>query len=319
MKSSTFRLFLLEFFYSHEDFLTLKNMLELTNLNDQKLYHLCKFYGEQAKKWRYKFMGLLPEVYKRKLYEKKGFHSVFEFAKKLAGLSEEQVRRVLNLEKRFEETPLLKNLLINGEVSVNKLVRVASIVTKENDEELAVQVKNLPQSALETLVRDERKFSENSAENNASAQNKNGLQTGLFEEKSVRAQSHEELKLSDEVQKKLFELQQKGIDVNDLILEMLKKRELEIAQEKEQISTQLPQTTARYISVQIKKIIQKEHGTKCSMKACHKQAEHIHHTQRFALARRHDPHYLAPLCKNHHIIAHSIDLKFQRKRTSAIN
>ena len=61
-------------------------MLELTHLNDQKLYQLCKFYGEQAKKWRYKFMGLLPEVHKRKLYEKKGFYSIFEFAKKNGGI-----------------------------------------------------------------------------------------------------------------------------------------------------------------------------------------------------------------------------------------
>ncbi len=268
-------------------------MIDFNNFNDQKLYNLCKFYGEQAKKWRYRFTGLLPEVYKRKLFEKKGFHSIFEFAKKLAGLSEEQVRRVLNLERKFEETPLLKNLLVSGEVSVNKLARVASIATKENEETLAEQVKLLPQSALETLVRDERKFSENEA----SAQNKNGLQTTFFEEKSVRVQTHEELKLSEEVQQKLLEQQQKGIDVNELILEMLKKRELEIAQEKEQISTKLPQATSRYISIQIKKIIQKEHGTKCSIKACHKPSEQIHHTQRFALARRHDPHYLAPLSR----------------------
>lgn len=251
-------------------------MINLNKLNDQKLFHLCKFYGGQAKKWRYKFMGLLPEVARRKLYEKNGFDSVFEFAKKLAGLSEEQVRRVLNLEKKLEQTPLLKNLLVTGEVSVNKLVRIASIASKENEADLAEQVRILPQSALETMVRDERKFTEN------------GLNAGLFEEKTVRAHNHEELKLSDEVQQKLYELQQKGIDVNDLILKMLQNRELEIAQEKEQISTQLSQTSSRYIPVQIKRNLQKEHGTKCSIEACHKPAEHTHHTQRFALARTHD-------------------------------
>ncbi len=289
-------------------------MINLNNFTDQKLYLLCKFYGEQAKKWRYKFTGLLPEVYKRKLYEKKGFHSIFEFAKKLAGLSEEQVRRVLNLEKKFKKTPLLKNLLIKGEVSVNKLARVASIATKENEKILVEQVKILPQSALEILVRDER----NAIKNDASTQDGNDLQTTFFEEKSVRPHNREELKFSEEVKQKLFELQQKGIDVNELILEILKKRELEIVQEKEQISTKLTQATSRYIPVRIKKNIQKEHGTKCSIKTCHKPSEQTHHTQRFALARRHDPHYLAPLCRNHHIIAHSIDLKFQHKRKSAI-
>lgn len=285
----------------------------LTILNDQKLYQLCKFYGEQAKKWRYKFMGLLPEVYRRKLYEKKGFVSIFEFAKKLAGLSEEQVRTILNLEKKFEDKPVLKQLLIEGEVSVNKLVRIQSIVTKENQEFWASQVRILPQKALETLVRDDRV-------------NQKEAEEGNFEDESLRAQtstpqkissskSTVDLKLSDEVQQKLLEFQEKGIDINHLILEMLQKRELEIAQEKEQISIQLPKTNSRYIPVQIKKLVQKEYGIKCSIKTCSKPTEQIHHTQRFSLAHLHDPHYLAPLCKEHHIIAHSIDLKFQEKST----
>ncbi len=65
----------------------------------------------------------------------------------------------------------------------------------------------------------------------------------------MRTQTHEELELSDEVNQKLFELQQKGIDVNELILEMLQKRELEIAQEKEQISTKLTQANSSYAEV----------------------------------------------------------------------
>ncbi|MBI5754420.1 hypothetical protein HZA40_04730, partial [Candidatus Peregrinibacteria bacterium] len=70
----------------------LSNSTNLTCLTDQNLYELCKTYGTRALEWRRKFIGLLPEVNKRKLYQKKGFGSIFEFAKKLAGLSEEQVR-----------------------------------------------------------------------------------------------------------------------------------------------------------------------------------------------------------------------------------
>lgn len=103
---------------------------EISKLADENLYNLCKVYGGKALMWRQRFIGLLPEVFKRRLYEKKGFGSIFEFAKKLAGLSEEQVRRVLNLEKKFEKLPELKSLLVNGEVSVNKLARVASIASE---------------------------------------------------------------------------------------------------------------------------------------------------------------------------------------------
>ena len=101
-------------------------------MTDEKLYELAKLYGRNALVWRQKFMGLLPEVERRKLYARKGCGSIFEFAYKLAGLSEQQVRTALNLEKRFESLPALKALLVEGEVSVSKLVRVASIATATN-------------------------------------------------------------------------------------------------------------------------------------------------------------------------------------------
>ena len=59
-----------------------------TGISDQQLYELCQKYGERARTWRQKFAGLLPEVYRRRLYEKKGFGSIFEFAAKLAGMSQ---------------------------------------------------------------------------------------------------------------------------------------------------------------------------------------------------------------------------------------
>ena len=94
------------------------------------------------------------------LYEKKGFDSIFQFAAKLAGVSKEQLCTALNLEKDFEDKPLLKKLLVTGEVSINKLVRIQSVATKENEEFWATQVQLLPSRALETLVRDERKIAE---------------------------------------------------------------------------------------------------------------------------------------------------------------
>lgn len=279
-------------------------------------------------------MGLLPEVNRRRLYEKRGSSSVFEFAKKLAGLSEEQVRTALNLDRNFENKPILKSLLVNGEVSINKLVRITSVVTKENEVFWANQVKILPNRALETLVKDEKLNRINTPGPNQ-VQNKNSLHKPIFDDSELHVQLekkennstdnqpkvqinlHNDPQLSKEVKQKLFELQQKGIDINQLILTMLQKRELEIAQEKEQLTKEVhaERAATRYIPIKIKKLIRKEHGTKCSIKTCSKPAEQIHHTQRFSLSHVHDPHYLAPLCKEHHVIAHSIDLKFQAKRT----
>lgn len=77
-------------------------------MTDQELYNLCRKYGEMTLSAKRKFAGLLPEVLRRKLYEKKGFSSIFEFAARLAGMSREQVQLVLNLEKKFENKPLLE-------------------------------------------------------------------------------------------------------------------------------------------------------------------------------------------------------------------
>jgi hypothetical protein len=175
---------------------------------DDQLFNLCKRYGENVRNWRQKFAGLLPEVFKRRLYEKKGFSSIFEFAAKLAGMSQEQVRLVLNLERKFENTPSLHSLLTNGEVSANKLVRIASIATPQNQEELARITEILSNRAIETFVKDEKRALQMEKSNNESRNlfelivtrdgngnvfpscpgNQNGLQEPPFEEKSLHVQ-----------------------------------------------------------------------------------------------------------------------------------
>ena len=69
-----------------------------------------------------------------------------------------------------------------------------------------------------------------------------------------------------------------------------------------------------YIAVRTKKVLAKEYGTKCSIPTCKRPAEQLHHTQTFALSKRHDPHFLAPLCKDHHVIVHAINVKVQERR-----
>ena len=294
-------------------------------LSDKNLYELCKKYGASALLWRRKFIGLLPEVNRRRLYEKKGFQSIFEFAAKLCGLSAEQVRLALNLEKRFEDKPVLKKMLENGEASINKLTRVVSIATPENEEELAETIKLLSKNALETLVRDEKiaAAAEASAATGSTmmgaAKNKNTFQKPFFDNKDLPGQTVEALKfqLADDITEELNELHAKGIDVNELLRAMLKRRKEEIAEEKENLAAASRPTKSRYIPVKIKRILRKEYGKKCSMPTCPKTAATIHHTQRFGLSQNHDPRFLAPLCEDHHAIAHSIDLKYQRVRAVA--
>lgn len=301
--------------------------------SDEKLFLICRQYGELALRYRNKFAGLLPEVYRRRLYKKKGFGSIFEFAAKLAGMSEEQVRLVLNLEGRFGDKPALKEFLVNGEVSVNKLARVASIATPENQEFLANQAKLLSKSALDTLVRDEKFLKSLPVHSNPSQNSKNAtgeMGDGLQAMVSAGSGGEDDiyrLKFNSEVIQKLLQLQQKGIDINELILDFLKKREIEIAQDKERLAQESEEIarnqilshnkkSLRYIPAKIKNLLKQEFGEKCAVPTCMKSSEIIHHTRRFALSGNHNPYFLAPLCEEHHAIAHSIDQKYAQAKSA---
>lgn len=243
---------------------------------------------------------MLPEAYERKLHEKKGFGSIFEYAAKLCGLSQRQVREILKLEEKFREAPALHHLLVSGEVSGNKLARVASIAALANEEELAEKVKILSNRAVETMVKDFK--------------TENGLNKPQNEAELTHVR---EFKLSEKVQTKLLELQEKGLDANQILLELLENREKDIQTEKEQIAQDLEDANSAYIQVKVKKILKKEHGAICAVPDCKKPSEHLHHTGRFSLTKRHDPRFLAPLCRAHHELAHAVDQKVMAKRLEA--
>jgi hypothetical protein len=321
----------------------------LGKLSDEKLYKLCREYGSNSLRWRWRFAGLLPEVLRRRLYEKKGFRDIEEFAARLAGMSREQVQRVLQLERKFEDKPVLQALLVEGEVSANKLARIASIATTENQEDLANMTKIISNRAIETFVRDEQRALKESGANTASKvfqsglefESQNGLNEPKNEPKSVHVHNNSLSilpyvkileKLSPEIKEKLLELVNKEIDVNGLIAQMLQNREAEIAAAKEQIVEEMEaekragaekgadkklsggratnaKKPSRYIPVKIKKIIKLEQGTRCSFPGCENRAENIHHTQRFAITGNNNPFFLANACKAHHEIAHTIDVK----------
>lgn len=305
--------------------------MEIKKISDKELYKKCVMYGKQVLQARRKFIGLLPEVYKRRLYEKKGFGSVHEFAAKLAGVSHEQVNRVLQLERKFESMPVLHSALAGGEISMNKLARIVSIATSENEIELKRRAELLSSRALEIFVREAR--------NNPGGIDK---QNGLFETttdaksvhvhglgriknietgRDIKIKNGELLHLAPDVESELLEMQRRGIDVNEFLRAALKKRIEEIENEKEKLASQQKEKCeeraeigipgGRYIPVKIRKIVLKEHGNACSKPNCNKPAAQLHHENRFAKFRLHDPNLLKPLCKAHHELEHAEEKSFQ--------
>ena len=133
----------------------------------------------------------------------------------------------------------------------------------------------------------------------------------LFDAKSLAGQT---FKLSAEVTEKLNRLSEQGQDVNAILLELLAQREATIEEKKEELAKEVQPTNSRYIPVKIRRVLREEFGKKCSIPTCTQPAQEIHHAQRFSLARTHDPRYLAPLCREHHQLAHAVDVQVQECR-----
>ncbi len=322
-----------------EDITMFLNM-KIKEISNEKLLNMCKVWGKMALGARNKFIGLLPEVNKRKLYAKK-FVSIFHFAAVMAGVSREQVQSALNLANVFEKMPNLLALLVDGVVSVNKLRRVVSVATVENEAELANLVQTLSKAALETFVRD---ILMKQARDREAKTVETQIKDGLFEpqntpiswpgpdsEYTIKVQNSQPFEeyvsnppLNNSVKKKLNELAQKGIDINELIDTALAQREVELAEDKQRAAEKAKQKLIAQITeekpisraapVATIRLLKREHGTKCAEPFCTKPAVEIHHTDRFAMSKIHNPNFMAPLCRQHHQIAHAIDTKVIEKK-----
>lgn len=320
-------------------------------MSDSELYMLCKKYGLRALEARRKFAGLLPEVHRREQnlrqqssgkswLEKRGYTCIYEFAARLAGMSREQVNLVLRLEKKFTEMPVLHGALVNGEISANKLAKIASIANSDNQTELSEMAKLLSTRALETLVQEQKMFSDSVSRSDdltskcGSSVNKDGL----FECNSSIPDVHVNSKtqqttpevnlldhLSSKLQKDLLARLKKGIDINSLLLELLKKHDQYIAEEKECIAAEMEGgslaklhnkavQTSRHVPARVRRVIKLEYGNKCAVPHCDKKAVTLHHTTRFSLIKKHNPFYIAPLCAEHHNLAHLMDANYAGMR-----
>lgn len=311
-----FILFLIKILMNHSS-------SDMSSLSDATLLERCNFYGTQARRWRNKFLGLLPEIARRELYKEKGFGSIFEFAFRIGGVSKEQVERVLRVERQLQDVPALHGILVRGEVSVNKIARITSIATVENDQELAERVKILPRQALETFVRDVRH--ELLQTDKVVHVQKAALESNPITSQVIAAPPDASLlELNRETIGQLMILKEKGFDLNELLPELLRKREEKIQElkdriaqdqeEKELSQVETNKLHSSYIPQKIKKVLKAEFGTKCAIPTCRNMSQEIHHTARQSLSRSHNPFFLAPLCKEHHILAHHVDLKYQEKR-----
>ena len=283
-------------------------------LSDSELYSLCKKYGSLSLEARRKFAGLLPEVYRRKLYRRRGFASIHEFAAKLAGMSKESVNKILNLSKKLEGKPELKTQLETGSQGWSKIERVAYIATPENDKELANKVETLSSEALKIYVKELHNKEDKNCIFNREESTANGELKDSKQDKKENVWRRINFPIAPETENalRLFMQKHKCLTFNEALIELMK---IASSVEKNKANSQIqPKFTkknlknkkiTRHIPTNIKRIIQAKYKGFCAFPNCCKPATSLHHTKRFALEKKHDPEKIIPLCTAHERLAHA--------------
>lgn len=122
---------------------------------DKDLFEYCRSTGLKTRMWKNRFLAALPEVEKRRLYKKRGFCSIYEFAAKLAGVSRNVVDECMRIDKKLTNKPKLKALI--SENGLNKVRIVAGIAREETQDFWVEKVKLMTKSTLETYIKELRK------------------------------------------------------------------------------------------------------------------------------------------------------------------
>ncbi len=279
---------------------------------DQELHEKFSECGKNAREWMRKCVMMLPEIEKRRVWEKKGFSGIYEYAAKLAGMGRETVDDGLRILKKVEGKPNL--MAVIEKKGINAVRPVVGIATTGTEKFWAEKAKTMSKHTLETYVREFRR--EFGDENVDRAENLEERRTGTPEEnseflfddsqnievrkfngKAVSQVVAMELKM--EVLGKLEKLKGK-MDWNELMEQLLKERE-------ENLEARKPvavRAKNRHIPSAIKKHVMAQTNGQCAFPGCVKKAKILHHTERFAVKKRHDPEKIRPMCVAHERLAH---------------
>lgn len=280
------------------------------NEKEQAVFERFQEYGKNAKLWMNKCVLMLPEISRKRIWEKKGFGSIYEFAAKLAGMSRNKVNEGLRILEKIKDMPEIKEVVEKkGIWAAKPVVRVATV---ENQKFWAEKASAMSQSTLATYVKDvveeEKKSNENgrlkAVKNDDTALSK----PNLFQEidDSTNKKTTISMKLKPETAEKLQKVKGKD-DWDELMEEFIKFKEEKERKFQKELEKEKPKTVksaSHYVPAKISKYVRRRAKNKCESPNCTKTGKQLHHTIPFSLKKEHNPDKIRLLCEQHHDIAH---------------
>ena len=199
-------------------------------------------------------------------------------------MSHGQVDDALRILNRISNKPSL--LKVAEQKGINAVRPVATIATEATAEYWAKNALKMSRHELEAFVR---------AHNNQENQTSQQVAADNDQQPTDKTVT---MKLKPELAEKLERLN-KG-DWNDLVEKFIKLYEKDLSESKPPIHEE----TSRNIPKNIKNYVLKRSGGTCEFPKCKQKYRHLHHTNRFASNKIHNPDQIMALCEAHHKLAH---------------
>jgi len=258
---------------------------------DLQLHRQFVRYGTNAKEWMQKCILLLPEIQRHKIWAKKRFGSIYEYAAKLAGMSHRQVDNALWVLNRIEGRSELMKVV--EEKGVNAVRPIVTIATVENDKFLAEKASAMSMHELEVFAKGVR-----SGKCNDEVYEKLQIEFPRardFQPGKVQIS----MELPSEVAEQLKKL--KGDrDWGELMSEFLQFREEKFQREKPEPVV----TESKHVPAEIDRFVCGRDNNICAFPGCFRACAELHHADGFALVKVHNPDRIFCLCEGHHDLAH---------------
>ncbi|MFA5829442.1 MAG: hypothetical protein WC843_03030 [Candidatus Gracilibacteria bacterium] len=128
---------------------------EIEKLPNKELHQTAQRFGAQSRKAQKEFAAFLPEINKRKLFLEHKFQTICHYAAVVGGLSKKAVLKVLKVNEKLQDKPLLQALI--AEQGWSKLGVISNVATVETQEFWKEKVESMSKSTLETFVQEMKK------------------------------------------------------------------------------------------------------------------------------------------------------------------
>jgi hypothetical protein len=124
----------------------------LSRLTDNALVSRLESLRGKERKIQLDILLYIVEVEKRKLYLLRGYNSLFEFCTRHLKYSASAAMRRIKASRCIKDFPVIKTMLLNGEIDLTSISRIERIIKKENSKDLLREIKNMTTRDVERVV-----------------------------------------------------------------------------------------------------------------------------------------------------------------------